>query len=92
MRKVHFSSELFDDHAWHNMLVLFVGLANNQVITEGHLIGKTGAGEAAGHRWITHLVRDGRISERRDDDHVILTPMAIPKLREFLDEAKAQLS
>ena len=52
------------------MLVLFVGLANNQVITEGDLIEITGTGEAAGRRWITHLLRDGQVAERCDDDDV----------------------
>lgn len=92
LRKVHFPSELFDEHAWHMMLVLFVGLANNETITEGNLIEITGAGEAAGQRWITHLLRDGQVAGRCDDDDVILTPAAISNLRKFLDDAKARES
>lgn len=64
----------------------------NQVITEDHLIGKAGAGEAAARRWINRLVRDSQVAARGDDDAVILTPTAISKLLNFLDAAKARAS
>jgi len=85
-RKVLFPSELFDEFAWQMMLILFIGLASNRVTTERHLIAKAGCGEASGRRWITHLVQDGQVVERSDDDDVILTPEAISRLRNFLDE------
>jgi hypothetical protein len=87
LRKVMFPSELFDEFAWNMMLHLFVGLANNQVMTERDLIEKAGTGENSGRRWIEHLVKDGQIAERHDDDDVVLTTDAITQLRRFLDEA-----
>ncbi|RZL18156.1 MAG: hypothetical protein EOP64_12875 [Sphingomonas sp.] len=81
-----FPSELFDEFAWNMMLHLFVGLANNELMTERALIEKAGASENAGRRWIEHLVKDGQVAERRDDDDVILTTGAITQLRIFLDE------
>lgn len=86
LRKVIFPSELFDEFAWNMMLHLFVGLANNQVMTERALIEKAGASEDAGRRWIEHLVKDRQVAERRDEDDVILTTDAISQLRKFLDE------
>ncbi len=80
-----FPSELFDEFAWNMMLHLFVGLANNQVITESALIEKAGASEHSGRRWIEHLVKDGQVAERRDHDDVVLTADAIAHLRTFLD-------
>jgi len=86
LRKAMFPSELFDEFAWNMMLHLFVGLANNELMTERALIEKAGASENAGRRWIEHLVKDGQVAERRDDDDVILTTGAITQLRIFLDE------
>ena len=86
LRKVMFPSELFDEFAWNMMLHLFVGLANNQVMTEGALIEKAGASEHSGRRWIEHLVKDGQVAERRDHDDVVLTADAIAHLRTFLDD------
>lgn len=85
LRKVMFPSELFDEFAWNMMLHLFVGLANNQVITESALIEKAGASEHSGRRWIEHLVKDGQVAERRGHDDVVLTADAIAHLRTFLD-------
>lgn len=81
-----FPSELFDEFAWNMMLHLFVGLANNQVMTEVALIEKAGASEHSGRRWIEHLVKDGQVAERRDHDDVVLTTDAIAHLRTFLDD------
>ena len=86
LRKVMFPSELFDEFAWNMMLHLFVGLANNQVMTERALIEKAGASENSGRRWIEHLVKDGQVAERRDHDDVVLTTDAIAHLRTFLDD------
>ncbi|WP_093401056.1 hypothetical protein [Sphingomonas sp. OK281] len=86
LRKVMFPSELFDEFAWNMMLHLFVGLANNQVMTEIALIEKAGASEHSGRRWIEHLVKDGQVAERRDHDDVVLTADAIARLRTFLDD------
>lgn len=86
LRKVMFPSELFDEFAWNMMLHLFVGLANNQVITEQDVIARSGASETSGRRWIEHLVKDGQVAERHDDDDVVLTSGAITQLRGFLDE------
>ena len=85
LRKVMFPSELFDEFAWNMMLYLFVGLANNQVMTESALIEKAGASEHSGRRWIEHLVKDGQVAERRGHDDVVLTADAIAHLRTFLD-------
>jgi len=81
-----FPSELFDEFAWNMMLHLFVGLANNEVMTERALIEKAGASESSGRRWIEHLVKDGQVAGRHDDDDVVLTTEAITHLRKFLDE------
>jgi len=86
LRKAMFPSELFDEFAWNMMLHLFVGLAHNELMTERALIEKAGASENAGRRWIEHLVKDGQVGERHDDDDVILTTDAITQLRIFLDE------
>ena len=88
LRAELFPSGLFAECAWHMLLSLFVGLANNQVISETYLINKTAAGEDAGKRWIDHLFRSGQIARQNGDD-VILTPHTITQLRRFLDEAQA---
>ncbi|MEG8058566.1 hypothetical protein QP150_19565 [Sphingomonas sp. 22L2VL55-3] len=86
LRKVMFPSELFDEFAWNMMLDLFVGLANNRVITERDIIARSGASESSGRRWIEHLVKDGQVAERHNGDDVVLTTSAITQLRRFLDE------
>lgn len=83
-----FPSEIFDEFAWNMLLVLFVGLAGNEVVSEAALIARAEVSVSAGRRWITHLIEDGQIADRHDDDDVILTPRAVSQLREFLDRAR----
>lgn len=85
-----FPSEIFDEFAWNMLLNLFVGLAENEVISEKQLIERAGVSTDAGRRWILHLVGDGQVFDRSDGEDVILTPQAISHLRRFLDEAHAQ--
>ena len=70
------------------LLVLFVGLAGNEVVSEANLIARADVSVSAGRKWITHLIKDGQIADRQDDDDVILTPRAISQLRAFLDRAR----
>jgi hypothetical protein len=88
LRTKLFSKDLFAEFAWDMILSLFVGLANNQVISEADLISKTGVGENAGKRWIDHLIHSGHVARQHGHD-VVLTPETITRLRNFLDEAKA---
>lgn len=83
-----FPSEIFDEFAWNMLLVLFVGLAANEVVTEAKLIARADVGVDAGRRWISHLIKDGQIADREDDDDVILTSHAVSRLRAFLDQAR----
>ncbi len=84
-----FPRELFDEYAWNMLLLLFAGLANNEVITERALIEQADVTVNAGRRWIAHLVGDGHIVARNDGDDVVLTQSAIQALREFLDRVSA---
>ena len=77
LRKVMFPTELFDEFAWNMMLHLFVGLVNNQVMTERDIIERAGASNNSGRRWIGHLVKDGQVAARSDDDDVVLTTLAV---------------
>ncbi len=84
-----FPRELFDEYAWNMLLLLFAGLADNEVITERALIEKADVTLHAGRRWIAHLASDGHIGARNDGDDVVLTHSAIEALREFLDRVSA---
>ena len=88
LRKAMFPSEIFDEFAWNMLLVLFVELAANEVVTEAKLIARADVSLHAGRRWISHLIKDGQIADRQDEDDVILTPRAISQLRDFLDQAR----
>jgi hypothetical protein len=87
VRQDDFPSEIFDEFAWNMLLILFVSLARNEVITEATLIQRSGAPVHAGQRWITHLIKDNQISKPFGDD-VVLTNLAIDKMRRFLDRAE----
>lgn len=76
-------------YSWNILLVWFVALAGNEVISERILIDRAHVGDDAGRRWIRHLVQDGQIITRSDDDDVLLSPLAITRLRDFLDDASA---
>jgi hypothetical protein len=89
LRGVHFPSEIFDEFAWNILLILFVGLAANEIISEKVLIERAGVSIVAGRRWIAHLIQDGQVADRDDGEDVILSLQAISQLRRFLDEAKA---
>lgn len=84
-REENFPRALFDEYAWNMLLLLFVGLANNEVVTERSLIERADVTHNAGRRWIAHLVSDGHIVARNDGDDVILTEAATDALRDFLD-------
>lgn len=85
MRNRMFPSEIFDEHAWNILLILFVGLADNETISERSLVERAGTSVSVGRRWIAHLVKNKQICERSDDDDVLLTPAAIANMREYLD-------
>ncbi|TXC71230.1 hypothetical protein FSB78_09915 [Sphingomonas ginsenosidivorax] len=85
-RKDHFPSELFDEHAWQILLILFVSLAGNEVVSERNLLEATGLPVASGRRWLDHLVQDGQVETRNDGDDVILSANAVSSMRKFLDQ------
>lgn len=85
-RKTHFPSELFDEHAWNMLLMLFVSLAGNEVVTEKDLLERAGLPVATGRRWLNHLVQDGQVETRNDGDDVILSVRAVAAMRAFLDQ------
>ncbi|RYF40558.1 MAG: hypothetical protein EOO38_21755 [Cytophagaceae bacterium] len=79
-----FPAEMFDEFAWNMLLHLFVHLANNDVMTEAHLIELSHATRSVGKRWIRHLVADKQIEDRHDGDDVTLTAGAVDRLRRYL--------
>jgi len=86
-RKRIFPSELFDEYAWNMLLILFASHVDNEEISEHVLLLRSGAGQTAGRRWIAHLVADGQVADRGDDDDVVLTPDCVARMRLFLDHA-----
>ena len=88
LRKRLFPSEIFDEHAWTMLLILFVGFADGEMITEPHLIQQSGVNESAGGRWISHLIEEDQIKPRVPNETVALTATAITQIRIFLDEAR----
>lgn len=88
-RESTFPSELFDEFAWDMLLLLFVGLTNNETISENKLIERSNVTQRAGRRWIAHLVSDGQVVGRSDGDDVVLTQSATDALRAFLDRVSA---
>jgi hypothetical protein len=88
LRKRLFPSEIFDEHAWTMLLILFVGFAKGEIITEPHLINQSGVNESAGKRWISHLIEEDQIKPRVPDETVELTATTITQIRIFLDEAR----
>lgn len=86
-RKRLFPSEIFDDHAWGMLLVLFIAFADGEVISEIALLERVGLSVTAGRRWIAHLVGEDQIELREGGGGVTLSETALTKLRIFLDEA-----
>lgn len=80
-----FPKALFDEYAWNMLLLLFIGLAKNETISESLLIQRADVTTNAGRRWIAHLVGEGQIEARSDGEDVFLTTSAIETLRAFLD-------
>lgn len=87
-RTASFPSALFDEYAWNMLLNLFVGLTENETISEADLIERSSVGVTIGRRWINHLVSDGQIEARHDGEDVALTADAIQNMRTFLDKAE----
>lgn len=86
-RKRLFPNEIFDEHAWGMLLVLFIAFADGEVISEIALLERVGLSVTAGRRWIAHLVGEDHIELREDGGGVTLSETALTKLRIFLDEA-----
>jgi hypothetical protein len=87
LRKRLFPSDIFDEHAWSMLLVLFVGHAKNEIISEQALLTRAAVSTASGSRWIAHLVEEGQIEPRLTNDVVALSNDALTNLRTFLDES-----
>jgi hypothetical protein len=88
LRKRLFPSEIFDEHAWTMLLILFVGFAKDEMINETDLIRQSGVNESAGRRWISHLIEEDQIKPRVPNETVALTATAITQIRIFLDQAR----
>lgn len=87
LRKAKFPGEIFDEFAWNMLLVLFVGMARNEIISELTLIDRADASVIAGRRWIAHLIATRQVRESADND-LVLTDTAIDHMRSFLDGAE----
>lgn len=89
LRERSFPRELFDEYAWEMLLLLFVGLSNNETISESTLIERANVTLSTGRRWIAHLVSDGQVVDRDEGGDVFLTQAATESLRAFLDRIAA---
>ena len=87
LRKRLFPSDIFDEHAWSMLLVLFVGYAKNEIISEQALLTRAAVSDATGRRWIAHLVEAGQIELKQINDVVALSNDALTNMRTFLDES-----
>ena len=87
LRKRLFPSDIFDEHAWSMLLILFVGYVKNEIISEQALMTRAEVSTASGSRWMAHLVEEGQIEPRQTNDVVALSNDALTNLRTFLDES-----
>ena len=84
LRWDYFRSDLFDEHAWSMLLILFVTHSEGRVIASEDLCRESGADGPTGQRWIRHLVKSELLE--LDGDNVQLTALNRAEMADYLTE------
>ena len=61
LRWDYFKGEIFDEHGWNLLLILFAANADGRVISAEQAGVESGASKAAAGRWLRHLERESLI-------------------------------
>lgn len=90
LRWDYFNGELFDEHAWNMLLLLFIAHAEERGVSSHDLRRDSGASASVGPRWITHLVNSQLIDCAGDGDHALvsLTADTRAELGDYLFEVQ----
>lgn len=90
LRWDYFNHDLFDEHAWNMLLILFIAQAEGRSMNVANLCSDSGAAATTGPRWIRHLTESRLIEHDGEGDAalVVLTAMARAELADYLFEVQ----
>lgn len=88
LRWDYFQSDLFDEHAWNILLVLFIAEASGRETNEALAMREASVPPTIGLRWITHLEKSGLVERGSDATILYLTAHSRAEMGEYLDEAE----
>lgn len=84
LRWDYFRGDIFDEHGWNALLILFIAEAQGRSMTGVDVAGACGAPANVGARWMTHLAAEKLVLE--DRGVVALTDTTRAELAEYLTE------
>lgn len=90
LRWDYFSGDLFDEHGWNLLLILFVANGEDRVITASQASKESGATAVVAQRWFKHLELQGLVTAE-DGAGVALTALTRAEMAQYLLEAATLL-
>lgn len=90
LRWEYFSGELFDEHGWNLLLILFAANGEGRIVTASQASKESGATAIVGQRWFKHLELQGLITVE-DGAGIALTALTRAEMAQYLLEAATLL-
>ncbi len=84
LRWDYFRGDIFDEHGWNALLILFIAEARGRSMTGAQVVTECGAPENVGSSWLLHLSAEQLI--REDEGNVMLTDTTRAELSEYLTQ------
>lgn len=88
LRWNYFRGDLFDEHGWNILLVLYIADANGRDTAETLAAQEASVPPPVGRRWITHLVQAGLVEHDEADDRIRLTDNSRTQMDDYLQEVQ----
>lgn len=92
-RSRHLPADLFGEHAWHLLLVLFIADAEGTMTTIARAAAATGITRTVAERWVRLLAERQLVSasDRHDGEVVSLTPQGLEGVEACLHDIQAMV-
>lgn len=84
LRWDYFRGDIFDEHGWNALLILFIAHAEGRSMTGSEVANECGAPPNVGSRWLLHLSSEKLIGQ--DEGKVALTDTTRAELAEYLTQ------
>lgn len=84
LRWDYFRGDIFDEHGWNALLILFIAEVHGRSLTGTQVADECGAPPKVGARWLMHLSSEKLV--REDRGFVALTDTTRAELAEYLTQ------